>query len=86
MNAWVTLALPERVVLMLNGAHFISTAGAWATSSGVCAEPCEDEFHLGILTPGARVSPFSGQVVAWRDGVPVEIGELGHVMSRLRRS
>jgi ATP-dependent Lhr-like helicase len=39
---------------------------------------------VGILTPGARVSPFSGQVIAFRNGVPVEIGELGTVLSRLQ--
>ena len=41
---------------------------------------------VGIVTPGARVSPFSGQVIAYRDGVPVEVGELGTVLSRLRQS
>jgi ATP-dependent helicase Lhr and Lhr-like helicase len=40
---------------------------------------------VGILTPGARVSPFSNQVIAYRSGVPVEVGELGAVMSRLQR-
>ena len=40
---------------------------------------------VGILTPGARVSPFSGQYVAYRDGVPVEVGELGTVRSKLLR-
>jgi ATP-dependent Lhr-like helicase len=39
---------------------------------------------VGIVTPGARVSPFSGQVIAYRDGVPIEIGELGAVRSRLQ--
>ncbi|MGH3054139.1 MAG: Lhr family helicase [Gaiellaceae bacterium] len=39
---------------------------------------------VGILTPGARVSPFSNQVVAYRNGVPVEVAELGTVMSRLQ--
>jgi len=39
---------------------------------------------VGILTPGGRVSPFSGQVIAYRDGVPVEIDVLGAVMSRLQ--
>jgi ATP-dependent Lhr-like helicase len=38
----------------------------------------------GIITPGARVSPFSGLVIAYRDGVPVDVGELGAVRSRLR--
>jgi ATP-dependent helicase Lhr and Lhr-like helicase len=40
---------------------------------------------VGILTPGARVSPFSTQVIAYRNGVPIEIGELGAVMSRVQR-
>jgi ATP-dependent Lhr-like helicase len=39
---------------------------------------------IGIITPGAKVSPFSGQVIAYRDGAPVEVGELGAVLSRLQ--
>lgn len=39
---------------------------------------------VGTLTPGPRVSPFSNQVIAYRNGVPVEVGELGAVMSRLQ--
>jgi ATP-dependent helicase Lhr and Lhr-like helicase len=38
---------------------------------------------VGIITPGARVSPSSGQFIAWRDGVPVEVGYLGEIRSRL---
>jgi ATP-dependent Lhr-like helicase len=39
---------------------------------------------VGIVTPGERVSPFTRDVIAYRNGVPVEIGELGRVRSRLR--
>jgi ATP-dependent Lhr-like helicase len=39
---------------------------------------------IGIITPGARVSPFSGQVIAYREGIPAEVGELGTVSSRLQ--
>jgi len=39
---------------------------------------------VGILTDGARVSPFSGLAIAYRNGLPVEIGELGWVRSRLQ--
>ncbi|MGH9159826.1 MAG: Lhr family helicase, partial [Vicinamibacteraceae bacterium] len=39
---------------------------------------------VGILTPGPRVSPFSKQVIAFRDGAPVDVGPLGAVRSRLR--
>jgi len=41
---------------------------------------------VGILTPGARVSPFSGKAIAYRDGVPVEIGDLGAVRSKMQRA
>jgi ATP-dependent Lhr-like helicase len=39
---------------------------------------------VGIVTPGDRISPFTRDVIAYRNGVPVEIGELGRVRSRLR--
>ena len=39
---------------------------------------------VGIIVPGARVSPYSGQVIAYRDGVAVEVGDLGAVRSRLQ--
>lgn len=38
---------------------------------------------VGILTPGPRIPPHSGQVIAFADGVPIESGDLGHVRSRL---
>ena len=40
---------------------------------------------VGILSPGPRVSPYSNQVIAYHDGVPVEVGTLGAVISRLQR-
>ena len=47
--------------------------------------PAADPLNLvGILTPGARVSPFSQQWIAMREGLPVEVGELGEVLSRLQ--
>jgi ATP-dependent helicase Lhr and Lhr-like helicase len=39
---------------------------------------------VGILTPGPRVSPFAQQVIVYRAGIPVEIGALGAVKSRLQ--
>jgi ATP-dependent Lhr-like helicase len=41
---------------------------------------------VGILVPGTRLPPATREVVAWRDGVPIERGELGAVLSRLRRA
>ncbi len=41
---------------------------------------------VGILTPGSRLSPYSNQVIAYRKGVPVEVGPLGSVKSRLQLS
>ncbi|HVN86821.1 MAG TPA: DEAD/DEAH box helicase [Candidatus Binatia bacterium] len=37
---------------------------------------------VGVLTPGARVSAFSNQVIVYRDGVPVDVGDRGAVLSR----
>jgi ATP-dependent helicase Lhr and Lhr-like helicase len=39
---------------------------------------------VGILTPGPRLSPFTQQVIVYRSGVPIEIGALGAITSRLR--
>jgi len=41
---------------------------------------------VGILTPGARVSPYSNQAIAYSDGVPVEVGPLGAVRSKLQQA
>jgi ATP-dependent Lhr-like helicase len=38
----------------------------------------------GILSPGARVSPYSNQVIAYSAGVPIETGPLGAVLSRIQ--
>ena len=40
---------------------------------------------VGILTPGSRISPYSNQVVAYQDGMPVDVGPLGAVLSRLQQ-
>lgn len=39
---------------------------------------------VGILTPGARVSPLSGQAILYVDGVPVEVGEPHSLRAKLR--
>jgi ATP-dependent Lhr-like helicase len=39
---------------------------------------------LGTIIPGARVSPQSTQVIAYRAGSVMEVGELGEVKSRLQ--
>ena len=39
---------------------------------------------LGIVTPGSRLSPYSNQVIAYRDGVPIGVGLLGELLSRLQ--
>jgi ATP-dependent Lhr-like helicase len=40
---------------------------------------------VGIAVPGARIAPASRDMIAWRDGSVAEVGELGAVLSRLRR-
>ena len=39
---------------------------------------------LGIIHPGARVSPYSNQVIAYVNGVPSGVGLLGELLSRLQ--
>jgi ATP-dependent Lhr-like helicase len=39
---------------------------------------------LGIVTPGARLSPYSNQAIAYRPGVAPETGLLGELISRLQ--
>jgi len=39
---------------------------------------------VGIITPGSRISPLSGQVIAFERGVPIDSGDLGAVRHRLR--
>ncbi len=40
---------------------------------------------VGILLPGARVSPFSGLAIAHRNGAPIDVAPLGALLSRLQR-
>ncbi len=39
---------------------------------------------VGILTPGPRLSPYSNQFIAYENGIPVGVGLLGELMSRLQ--
>lgn len=39
---------------------------------------------MGIISPGPRVSPYSNQMIAYRDGIPVGVGLLGELLSRLQ--
>ncbi len=41
---------------------------------------------VGILLPGARVGSTSGFGLAYRNGVPVEVGPMGVLLSRLQRA
>ncbi len=40
---------------------------------------------VGILLPGARVSPFSGMAIAHRNGAPIDVAPLGALLSRLQK-
>jgi ATP-dependent Lhr-like helicase len=71
-------ALPEAVEA-LRGVRRVRDDGEVVIVSA--ADPLN---LVGIITPGARLSPASGQVIAYRAGVPVEVGDLGAVRQRLR--
>ncbi len=40
---------------------------------------------VGILSAGARVSPYARQAIAYANGVPADVGPLGSVRSKLQR-
>jgi ATP-dependent helicase Lhr and Lhr-like helicase len=71
-------ALPEAVDA-LRATRRASDDGALVLLSA--ADPLN---LVGILSPGARVSPLTNQVIAYARGVPLEVGELGAVRSRLQ--
>jgi ATP-dependent helicase Lhr and Lhr-like helicase len=39
---------------------------------------------VGIITPGARVSPYSNQAIAYQNGLAIDVGSLGELLSRLQ--
>jgi ATP-dependent Lhr-like helicase len=39
---------------------------------------------VGIVSTGARLSPYSAQSIAYRGGVPIELGLIGELVSRLQ--
>jgi len=39
---------------------------------------------LGIILPGARVSPYSNQAIAYQNGIALDIGAVGELISRLQ--
>ncbi|HEX7233127.1 MAG TPA: DEAD/DEAH box helicase [Candidatus Binatia bacterium] len=41
---------------------------------------------VGIITPGARLSPYANQFVAYENGLPVGVGLLGELLSQLQHA
>jgi len=41
---------------------------------------------LGIVLPGARLSPYSNQAIAYQNGVALEVGLVGELISRLQQA
>jgi ATP-dependent helicase Lhr and Lhr-like helicase len=55
------------------------------TQPGVIIVSAADPLNLvGIITPGARVSPYSNQAIAYQNGVVIDVGLLGELLSRLQ--
>jgi ATP-dependent Lhr-like helicase len=70
-------ALPEAVELLR------ATRRAEKNGETIIVSAADPLNLVGILTPGPRVSPYSGQMIAYTDGVPTDIGALGAVLSKL---
>jgi ATP-dependent Lhr-like helicase len=55
------------------------------TQPGLIIVSAADPLNLvGIITPGARVSPYSNQAIAYQNGVVIDVGLLGELLSRLQ--
>jgi ATP-dependent Lhr-like helicase len=39
---------------------------------------------IGIIIPGARISPYSSQAIAYQNGLVIDVGLLGELVSRLQ--
>jgi len=72
-------ALPEAVE------HLRAQRRAAQSSEPVVLAASDPLNLAGIVTSGARVSPYSNQVVAFENGLATEIGPLGAVRSRLQQ-
>ncbi len=71
-------ALPEAVDALRAVRKLQASGEVVLVSSG-------DPLNLvGVTLPGGRISPFSNQLIAFRDGVPIEVGPLGAIRSRLQ--
>jgi len=69
-------ALPEAIEILR--AHRRSAVEQQAVMVS-CADPLN---LVGVLTPGPRISPYSGLVILFKDGEAVDHGTLGAVRSR----
>jgi ATP-dependent helicase Lhr and Lhr-like helicase len=70
-------ALPEAV-------EVLRTVRRAEKKGGTIIVSASDPLNLaGILTPGPRVSPYSGLTIAFTDGMPTDIAPLGAVLSKL---
>ncbi len=73
-------ALPEAVEALR------ATRRAPGESEVVVISAADPLNMVGILLPGARVSPFSGMAMAHRNGAPVDVAPLGALLSRLQKA
>jgi len=71
-------ALPEAVDALR------ATRRAPADDAPVLVASADPLNLVGVLTPGSRLSPASNHMIAYLNGVPIDTGELGAVLSRLQ--
>ena len=69
-------ALPEAV-------EFLRAIRREKKSETILVSAADPLNLAGILTPGPRVSPYSGLTIAFTAGMPADIGPLGAVLSKL---
>jgi len=71
-------ALPKAVEMLRAGRK------QTARSEPVIVSAADPLNLVGIITAGTRVSPYSNQAIAYREGVAVDVGSLGELITRLQ--
>jgi ATP-dependent helicase Lhr and Lhr-like helicase len=74
-------ALPEALDLLRTRRRESAKAGDREPIIVSAADPLN---LVGIVSPGARLSPYSNQAIAYQNGMVVDIGTLGELISRLQ--
>jgi ATP-dependent Lhr-like helicase len=77
-------ALPGALDMLRASRRAETSAGQRMTQAPVMLSAADPLNLVGIIAPGARLSPYSNQAIAFQKGVAVDVGTVGELISRLQ--